>query len=61
MVKNLPVNAGVASMMPCQEDPLEEEMAPHSSILDWEFMDSRAQWATVNGVAKNWTQLRMHA
>ena len=37
VVKNLPANAGVASMMPGQEDPLEKEMAPHSSILAWEF------------------------
>ena len=31
MVKNLPANAGDAG----QKDPLEEEMATHSSILAW--------------------------
>ena len=36
-----------------QEDPLEKEMATHSSILAWENpMDRGAQWATVHGVAK---------
>ena len=36
MVKNLPANAGDArdtGSIPGQEDPLEEEMATHSSIL----------------------------
>ena len=36
-----------------QEDPLEKEMAIHSSILDWKNpMDREAWWATVHGVAK---------
>ena len=41
----------------CQEDPLEEETATHSSLLAW-----RIPWteepgrATVHGVAKNWRQ-----
>ena len=33
-----------------QEDPLEEEMATHSSILAWK-MDRGAWWATVHRVA----------
>ena len=34
------------------EDPLEEEMATHSSILAWKIpRTSRAWWATVHGVA----------
>ena len=42
VVKNLPANAGDARDMGLipgsgQEDPLEEEMAPHSSILAWEI------------------------
>ena len=38
------------------EDPLEEEMATHSSILAWENpMDRGAWWAIVCGVTKNWT------
>ena len=42
-----------------QEDPLEEEMANHSSIPA--FLESplgRGDWqAAVPGVAKSWTQL----
>ena len=35
------------------EDPLEEEMATHSSILVWETsIDRGAWWATVHGVHK---------
>ena len=41
-----------------QEDPLEKELATHSSILALENpMDVGAWWATVHGVAKSWTQL----
>ena len=38
VVKNLPVNAGDvrdAGLIPGWEDPLEEDMATHSSILAW--------------------------
>ena len=36
-----------------QEDPLEEEMATHSSIFAWRIpMDRGAWWATVHGVAR---------
>ena len=40
MVKNLPVNAGEAGdvgSITVQKDPLEKEMATHSSILAWEI------------------------
>ena len=38
------------------EDPLEEGMAIHSSILAWRILKDRGVWwATVNGVANNWT------
>ena len=41
------------------EDPLEQEMATHSSILAWRNpMDGGAWWATVHRVAKSWTQLK---
>ena len=41
------------------EDPLEESMATHTSILAWRIlMDSGAWRATVHGVAKSRTQLR---
>ena len=35
-VKNPPANAGGVGSIP-REDPLEEEMATHSSILAWEI------------------------
>ena len=38
------------------EDPLDEVMATHSSILAWRVpMDRGSWWATVHEVAKNWT------
>ena len=40
------------------EDPLEEGMATHSSILVWKIpMDRGAWWAAVHGVAKSRTRL----
>ena len=38
------------------EDPLEEEMAAHSSIIAWRIPMDRGAWqATVHGVAKSQT------
>ena len=38
------------------EDPPEEGMATHSSILAWRIpMDTGAWQATVHGVTKSWT------
>ena len=37
MAKNLPINAGDVGSVLGLENPLEEEMATHSSILDWEI------------------------
>ena len=38
MVKNLPANSGDAGLIPGgQEDPMEKEIATHSSILAWEI------------------------
>ena len=39
------------------DDPLEREMATHSSILAWQSMDRGAWQATVHGVAKSQTRL----
>ena len=40
------------------DDPLEEGMATHSSILAWRIpMDRGGWWAAVHGVAKSQTQL----
>ena len=43
---------------PGWEDPLEEEMATHSSILVENPMDRGAWWATVHRVTQSWTQLK---
>ena len=41
-----------------QEDPLEKEMATHSSILAWKNpMDRGAWWATLHGVSKSQKRL----
>ena len=38
-----------------QEDPLEEGVATHSSVLAWRIpMHRGAWWATVQGVAEGW-------
>ena len=40
------------------EDPLEEGMATHSSILAWRIPMDRGAWqATVHGITKSWTSL----
>ena len=41
------------------EDPLEEGMATHSSVLAWRIpMDRGARWATIHGVTKSRTWLK---
>ena len=61
VVKNLLDKAGnvrAPASIPGQEDPLEEGMATHSSILAWRIRTDRGAWqATVHGVAKSRTQL----
>ena len=58
MVKNLPAMQETWVRSLDWEDPLEEVMATHSSILAWRIpMDRRAWWATVHEVAESWTQL----
>jgi len=56
VVKNLPAMQETWVWFLGQEDPLEKEMATHSSILAWEI-----SWAEesgrVYGVAKSQTQL----
>ena len=40
------------------EDPLDEKMTTHSSILAWKVpMDRGACWATIHGVARSQTWL----
>ena len=59
VVKNSPVKAGDVrdQVGPLgQEDPLEEGMATHSSILAWRIPTDQEAWqATVHGVPKSWT------
>ena len=40
-----------------QEDPLEKEMATHSSILGWEVPGQRSPAGYTAGVAKSLTRL----
>ena len=54
MIKNLPVVQEYWVQSPDWEDPLEEGMATHSSILAWRI----SWWATVHGVAESWTRLK---
>ena len=56
MVKNLPAMRETWVQSLGWEDPLEEGMATHSSILAWRIpMDRGTWWATVHGVSKSWT------
>ena len=51
-------NVGDLDLNPGLEDPLEEGMVTHSSILSWRIpMYRGAWWATVHGVAKTQTQV----
>ena len=38
VVKNLPANIADPGLIPGQEDPLEEEMTTHSSVLAWRIL-----------------------
>ena len=56
MVKSLSATQETGIQSLGQEDPLEKEMATHSSILAWRIPWTRgAWWATVHGVAKSQT------
>ena len=58
MVKNLPAMWETWVQSLGWEDPLEEGMATHSSILAWRIpVDRGAWWATVHGVTKSRTWL----
>ena len=58
LVKNVPTKQKTWVQFLGGEDPLEEGMANHSSILVWGIpMDRVACWATVHGVAKSRIQL----
>ena len=54
LVKDLPAMQETPVRLLSQEDPLEEGMATHSSILAWRSPMDRGAWqATVRGVAKS--------
>ena len=51
-------NVGDLDLIPGWEDPLEEGMEIHSSILVWRIPVDRGAWqATVHGVTKSQTRL----
>ena len=57
MVKNLPAMWETYVRNQGQEDPLEEEMATHCSILEWRIPWTEEPGAIVYGVAESQTQL----
>ena len=58
MVNNPPTMREIWVRFLRWEDPLEEGMATHSSILAWRIpMDRGSCWSTVHGVAKSWTSI----
>ena len=60
-VKNLPAMEEAQEIQArslSQEDPLQEGMATHSSILAWRVPMDRGAWrATVHRVETSWTRL----
>ena len=56
-VKSLPAMQETQIRSLSWEDPLEKNMASHSSILAWRISTDRgAWWATFHGIAKSQTQ-----
>ena len=58
-VKNLPAMQGTWVPSLGWEDPLEKEMATHSSILAWKipWTEEPGGLHTVHGVTKSWIRL----
>ena len=57
-IKRLPAMQEIWVWSLGREDPLEKEMATHSSILAWRIpMDRGSWWGTVHGFLKSWTWL----
>ena len=58
MVKNPPAMWKNWVRLLGSEDPPEEGMATHSSILAWRISLDKGAWqVTVHGVTRSWTQL----
>ena len=54
MVKNLPAMRETWVRSLGREDPLEEGMATHSSLLAWRILMDRGAWkATVHGITES--------
>ena len=61
VVKNLPANAGDirdVGSIPGREDPLEEGMATHSSILAWRILWTEEPGRLQSIESQNWTRLK---
>ena len=58
MVKHLPTMWEIQILSLGWEDPLEKEMATHSSTLAWRIPDRGAWWAAIYGVAQSRTRLK---
>ena len=59
MVKDLPAMLETCAQSLGQEDPLEKEMATHSSILAWEILWTQGLDGLQSmGPQKNWTQFK---
>ena len=57
VLRNLPAKLEMCIWSLGVEDPMEKEMATHSSILAWDIPWTEEPGATVNEVAKSQTQL----
>ena len=58
MVKNLLANSGDTASIPDWEDPLEKEMATHSSILAWKIPWTEKPCGLQSmELPKSWSQL----
>ena len=58
MVKNVPAVQETWVRSLDWEDPLEKEMAPHSSILAWKIpWEDEPGWLLSTGLQKSWVQL----
>ena len=61
VVKNLPADAGNvrdSALIPGQEDPLEEDMATHSRILNPENLMDRGAWRATSIRSQSQTRLK---
>ena len=58
VVENPPASAGDVGGSLGQQDPLEKEIATHSSVLAWRIPQTRGAWrAPVHGMHKSRTRL----